>query len=75
MVFLAEDVLRILPRGTHDPARFIKPTELQRKLETAGFKVGRFAGMGPRGLNRRLDITFGRLPTTAIQYLGQAIAA
>jgi len=74
IVFLAENVIRLLPRGTHDPARFIKPRDLRGKLETVGFSVGRFSGMGPRGMDRRLDITFGRLPTTAIQYLGQARA-
>ena len=74
IVSLAENVIRLLPRGTHDPKRFIRPNELRQKLEAAGFEVGNFSGMGPRGMNRRFDITFGRLPTTAIQYLGQASA-
>ena len=63
-----------MSRSTHDPQRFIRPTELRQKLEAAGFEVGNFFGMGPRGIDRRLDITFGSLPTTAIQYLGQASA-
>jgi 2-polyprenyl-6-hydroxyphenyl methylase/3-demethylubiquinone-9 3-methyltransferase len=54
---------------------FIRPDELARKLEAAGFDVGRFVGLGPRGLNRRFDFIFGLLPTMAIQYLGQARAA
>ena len=29
-------------------------------------------GLGPRGLNRQLDITFGRVPSKAILYLGHA---
>jgi ubiquinone biosynthesis O-methyltransferase len=74
MVTIAENVIRILPRGTHDPALFIRPEELARKLQGAGFDVGRFVGMGPCGLNRRFDFTFGLLPTMAIQYLGQARA-
>jgi ubiquinone biosynthesis O-methyltransferase len=74
MVALAETILRLLPAGAHDPALFIRPAELRRKLEAAGFRVGPFAGMGPIGLNRRCGITFGRLPTTAIQYLGAATA-
>jgi 2-polyprenyl-6-hydroxyphenyl methylase / 3-demethylubiquinone-9 3-methyltransferase len=53
---------------------FIQPEELVRKLGAAGFDVGRFVGMGPRGLNRRLEFVFGLLPTTAIQYLGYAKA-
>jgi len=72
LVTIGENVIRLLPRGTHDPLLFIRPEELARKLEAAGFTVGRFAGLGPCGLNRRLDFTFGLLPTMAIQYLGQA---
>jgi 2-polyprenyl-6-hydroxyphenyl methylase/3-demethylubiquinone-9 3-methyltransferase len=72
MVTLGERVIRLLPSGTHDPAMFIRPSELRRELETAGFSVGRFVGFGPRRLNRRLDFTFGFLPTLAIQYLGYA---
>lgn len=74
MVTIGERIIRLLPAGTHDPAMFIRPEELRRKLEAAGFNAGRFAGMGPRGLNRRLDFTFGFLPTLEIQYLGQARA-
>jgi 2-polyprenyl-6-hydroxyphenyl methylase/3-demethylubiquinone-9 3-methyltransferase len=53
---------------------FIRPRDLRRTLEGASFDVGRFVGMGPRGLNRRLDFTFGFMPTLAIQYLGCATA-
>jgi ubiquinone biosynthesis O-methyltransferase len=74
IVTLAETILRLLPTGTHDPALFIRPAELRQKLEAAGFRVGPFVGMGPIGLTRRRGITFGRLPTTAIQYLGAATA-
>jgi ubiquinone biosynthesis O-methyltransferase len=74
MVSVAENVIRLLPRGTHDPKRFIRPNDLRDKLEAAGFEVRPFSGIGPSGLNRQFDITFGPLPTTAIQYLGQARA-
>ena len=74
MVTIGENVIGLLPPGTHDPALFIRPEELVRKLEAAGFEAGRFVGMGPRGLNRRFDFIFGLLPTMAIQYLGQARA-
>jgi ubiquinone biosynthesis O-methyltransferase len=74
MVVLAETLLRLLPAGAHDPALFIRPAELRQKLEAAGFCVGPFVGMGPIGLTRRRGITFGRLPTTALQYLGAATA-
>lgn len=71
-VTVAEDVLRLLPKGTHDPAMFIKPGELRDGMKKAGLVPGRFTGLGPRGLNRRGDITFGRLPLTAILYMGLA---
>ena len=72
IVTIGERVLRLLPPGTHDPALFIRPSELRGALQRNGFVVGRFAGFGPRWLNRRLDLTFGRLPSTAVQYLGHA---
>jgi 2-polyprenyl-6-hydroxyphenyl methylase / 3-demethylubiquinone-9 3-methyltransferase len=75
MVTIAENVIGLLPRGTHDPALFIRPKELTQKLQAVGFHVGRFVGLGPRGLDRRFHFVFGFLPTMAIQYLGQARAA
>jgi ubiquinone biosynthesis O-methyltransferase len=75
MVTVGENVIGLLPPGTHDPALFIRPEELTQKLQVAGFHVGCLAGLGPRGMNRRLDFVFGFLPTLAIQYLGQARAA
>jgi 2-polyprenyl-6-hydroxyphenyl methylase/3-demethylubiquinone-9 3-methyltransferase len=74
MVTIGENIIRLLPRGAHDPALFIRPQELARNLEVAGFDVGRFVGMGPCGLNRRFDFVFRLLATTAVQYLGAARA-
>lgn len=71
-ITIAEDVLRLLPKGTHDPARFIKPVELREALADAGLRPGALTGLGPRGLNRRGDLTFGRLPMTGILYMGIA---
>ncbi|MFU8865143.1 MAG: bifunctional 2-polyprenyl-6-hydroxyphenol methylase/3-demethylubiquinol 3-O-methyltransferase UbiG [Rhodobacterales bacterium] len=71
-ITVAEDVLRLLPKGTHDPAMFITPAELRAGLRGAGMVPGRFTGLGPRGINRRGDLTFGRLPLTAILYMGIA---
>jgi len=71
-ITIAEDVLRLLPRGTHDPAMFIKPKELRAAIQGAGLVPGPITGLGPRGLNRRLDLTFGPLPTTAVLYMGIA---
>ena len=71
-ITLAEDVLRLLPRGTHDPAMFIKPRELRQALLGAGLIPGVLTGLGPRGLNWRGDLTFGPMPMTAVQYMGIA---
>ena len=71
-ITVAEDLLRLLPRVTHDPALFIKPAELRRGLTDAGLVPGPFTGLGPRGLNRRGDLSFGRLPLTTILYMGTA---
>jgi 2-polyprenyl-6-hydroxyphenyl methylase / 3-demethylubiquinone-9 3-methyltransferase len=71
-ITVAEDILHLLPRGTHDPAMFIKPAELRRGLTGAGLVPGPFAGLGPRGINRRFDLTFGRVPLCTIQYMGTA---
>ena len=71
-ITIAEDVLRLLPRGTHDPTMFIKPAELRVALQGAGLVPGAVTGLGPRGLNRRLDLTFGPQPLTAIIYMGIA---
>ena len=74
IVHLGETVFRLLPRGTHDPAKFIRPTELREELSKRGFDLGELVGLGPRGLNRRLDFTFGRLPSVQIMYMGHARA-
>jgi len=72
-ITIAEDVLRLLPRGTHDPAMFIKPRELRAAMLGAGLVPGAVTGLGPRGINRRFDLTFGPLPMTAILYMGTAL--
>ncbi|MEX0365018.1 MAG: bifunctional 2-polyprenyl-6-hydroxyphenol methylase/3-demethylubiquinol 3-O-methyltransferase UbiG [Ruegeria sp.] len=71
-ITVAEDILGLLPKGTHDPAMFIKPAELRIALTRAGMTPGPETGLGPRGLTRRLDFTFGPLPTKTIIYMGIA---
>ena len=71
-VTLGEGLLRRLPRGTHDPAMFITPAELRAGLAQAGLLAGTFSGLGPCGLDRRSDLTFGRWPGTAVIYMGTA---
>ncbi|MEM9438031.1 MAG: bifunctional 2-polyprenyl-6-hydroxyphenol methylase/3-demethylubiquinol 3-O-methyltransferase UbiG [Pseudomonadota bacterium] len=75
VITAAEDILKLLPKGTHDPAMFIKPAELRRALTSAGIKPQKITGLGPRGINKRLDPTFGRLPFTFVIYMGHATKA
>lgn len=71
-ITMAEDVLRVLPKGTHDPAMFITPAELRSGLTRAGLTPGPFTGLGPRGISLRGDLRFGRLPMKSILYMGTA---
>lgn len=41
----AEYLLRLLPRGTHDYAKFITPAELSQYVRNAGLQVGSLRGM------------------------------
>ena len=71
-ITVAEDLLRLLPKGTHDPSMFIKPDELEATFVRHGFAVDRMAGLGPHGVNLKGDLSFGRVPSTAIIYMGIA---
>jgi len=71
-ITLAEDILKLLPRGTHDPDKFIKPTELGSAMRAAGFRLGPLTGLGPWGINRRGDMIFGQLPLKTVIYMGSA---
>jgi len=72
VVTLLEDIVRIMPRGVHDPNKFIRPRELQEELSALGFRVAPMVGMGPVRINHKLEPVFGLLPTNAIMYLGHA---
>jgi 2-polyprenyl-6-hydroxyphenyl methylase/3-demethylubiquinone-9 3-methyltransferase len=71
-ITIAEDVLRLLPKGTHDPHLFIKPPELAKAMSDAGLVPGPLTGLGPHGVNRRGDLVFGALPLTTVLYMGVA---
>ncbi|MDH4094905.1 MAG: bifunctional 2-polyprenyl-6-hydroxyphenol methylase/3-demethylubiquinol 3-O-methyltransferase UbiG [Betaproteobacteria bacterium] len=49
----AEYVLKLLPRGTHDYARFIRPSELARWCRDAGLREVELIGMTYNPLTRR----------------------
>ena len=48
----AEYVLKLLPKGTHDYARFIKPSELTRWCRAAGLRAEELVGMTYNPLTR-----------------------
>ncbi|HEY5363549.1 MAG TPA: bifunctional 2-polyprenyl-6-hydroxyphenol methylase/3-demethylubiquinol 3-O-methyltransferase UbiG [Aestuariivirga sp.] len=72
IVFLGEHVLRIVPKGTHDQRKFIRPQDLAAKLQQCEFSQCSFQGLGPVGFNQRLDPIFGKLPFLTLMYMGQA---
>jgi 2-polyprenyl-6-hydroxyphenyl methylase/3-demethylubiquinone-9 3-methyltransferase len=49
----AEYVLGLLPRGTHDYARFIRPSELAAWARAAGLDMAEINGMGFNPIDKR----------------------
>ena len=49
----AEYVLKLLPKGTHDYLRFIKPSELSRWSREAGLRTDELIGMSYNPITRR----------------------
>jgi 2-polyprenyl-6-hydroxyphenyl methylase/3-demethylubiquinone-9 3-methyltransferase len=67
----AEYVLKLLPRGTHDYASFIKPSELAGMCRRAGLEVTRVTGMTYNPITR--VYSFG--PDTDVNYIMHATKA
>ena len=61
----AEYILKLLPRGTHEYGRFIKPSELARLARSAGLQVTAFKGMSYHPLLK--TYTLGQ--DTSVNYL------
>jgi 2-polyprenyl-6-hydroxyphenyl methylase/3-demethylubiquinone-9 3-methyltransferase len=64
----AEYVLRLLPRGTHDYARFIKPSELLHACRNTGLDVAEIVGMTYNPITRSYALS----PDTDVNYLVRA---
>lgn len=64
-ILAAEHLLRLLPRGTHDHARFIRPSELARFAREAGLATTEAQGMTYNPLTQRFALT----PDTGVNYL------
>lgn len=53
----AEYALRLLPRGTHDYRKLIRPSELARAARSAGLKLQDLTGMSYRPLTKTFELT------------------
>jgi 2-polyprenyl-6-hydroxyphenyl methylase/3-demethylubiquinone-9 3-methyltransferase len=61
----AEHVLRLLPKGTHEYAKFIRPSELAHACRSAGLEVTHTRGMGYSPLSERYWLS----DDTSVNYL------
>jgi 2-polyprenyl-6-hydroxyphenyl methylase/3-demethylubiquinone-9 3-methyltransferase len=53
----AEYVMKMLPKGTHDYARFIKPSEMARWCRQAGLQVNDLKGLSYNPLNKDFHLS------------------
>ncbi|MBL8415816.1 MAG: bifunctional 2-polyprenyl-6-hydroxyphenol methylase/3-demethylubiquinol 3-O-methyltransferase UbiG [Propionivibrio sp.] len=67
----AEYVLKMLPKGTHDYAKFIKPSELSRWAKSVGLEPDELIGMSYNPINQRYRL--GR--DTDVNYLMHTVKA
>lgn len=61
----AEYILKMLPKGTHDYAKFLKPCELTQFARAAGLSVTALSGMTYNPLSRRFSLS----PNVDVNYL------
>jgi 2-polyprenyl-6-hydroxyphenyl methylase/3-demethylubiquinone-9 3-methyltransferase len=61
----AEYILRLLPRGTHDYAKFLKPSELAQFCRTAGLTLASVIGMSYNPLTKVYSLN----DDTSVNYL------
>jgi len=66
--FALEYVLRIVPAGTHDPSRFVRPSELREEFAAAGIVLDDMTGFAPRPARRIGANGFVRTSVMAINY-------
>ena len=65
----AEYILRLLPRGTHDYAKFIKPSELAHHCRRAGLEIREITGMTYNPLTQKYALG----TDTDVNYLVHAV--
>jgi 2-polyprenyl-6-hydroxyphenyl methylase / 3-demethylubiquinone-9 3-methyltransferase len=61
----AEYIARMLPRGTHDYARFIRPAELARFVRMAGLQAAQFKGITYHPIGKHFALS----DDTSINYM------
>ena len=64
-IVAAEYILGLLPRGTHEYLRFIRPSELSGWCRAAGLQLQRLEGLTYNPLTRRYRLT----PDTRVNYM------
>ncbi len=57
LILGAEYVMNILPRGTHEYAKFIKPSELAEAIRAAGLELQEIKGMSYSPFSRQAKLT------------------
>jgi 2-polyprenyl-6-hydroxyphenyl methylase/3-demethylubiquinone-9 3-methyltransferase len=67
----AEYILRMLPRGTHDYARFIKPSELAQFCRAAGLEIRDITGMTYNPITK----VYALCPDSDFNYIVHAVKA
>src|SRR5262245_6025866 len=71
LIGLGENLLHVVPRGTHDWNKFIRPAELREQLAAYGMKLEHLTGLGPVSYwNGR--VRFAQLPFRSLSYMGWA---
>ena len=55
-VIAAEYILNLVPKGTHEYKKFIKPSELRRLLSNSGFEVSSISGITYNPLTHKADL-------------------
>lgn len=65
----AEYLLNLLPKGTHEYARFIRPSELGRWAQQAGLQPERMCGLTYQPFTRQYHLT----EDTRVNYLMQTV--
>jgi len=70
-----EYVFRLVPAGTHDPARFVKPGELRAEFAASGIILDDMTGFAPRPARRIGANGFFRTASMAVNYAASGTRA